>query len=349
MKGSMAEYELGLRRQRARQACEAKLQRGHVMWEVPVGFVRTSDDRLEKIADRQVHHAVAGVFQKFRELGSARPTMLWDRDAQMPLPEVCPGTLGRDIRWRLPREQRIHQRRRNPSYAGALVYGRTEAKPVLVDGRARQSHRRQKPVAQGRILLRDNHAGDMGWEDFLHTQQLLEANRNRPQDGAGGAAKRGPALLSGLRRCGRCGRKLHVAYSGPPGRVPRYVCRGGRGDRGSSSCLTIGGLRVERAVEAAVLEALHPAGICAALEALEPVVAPQELQRQALALALEKARYAAPRASRQYALADPANRWVAGALEHRWNEALQRGQDAEAHRAALEQSHVPRREEQYQQ
>lgn len=128
------------------------------------------------------------------------------------------------------------------------------------------------------------------------------------------------------------------------------VCLSGRpGERGSSSCLTIGGLRVDRAVEAAVLEALQPAGISAALEALEPGVAPQDLQRQALALALEKARYAAPRASRQYALADPDNRWVAGALEHRWNEALQRGQDAEAHRAALEQSHVPRREEQYQQ
>src|ERR1700755_1378106 len=48
MKGSMAEYELGLMRQRARQAFEAKIQRGHVMWEVPVGFVRTSDDRIEK-------------------------------------------------------------------------------------------------------------------------------------------------------------------------------------------------------------------------------------------------------------------------------------------------------------
>ena len=97
MKGSMAEYELGLMRQRARQAFEAKIQRGHVMWEVPVGFVRTRDDRIEKIADRQVQHAVAGVFQKFRELGSARQTMLWYREAQLPLPEVRPGTLGQDI------------------------------------------------------------------------------------------------------------------------------------------------------------------------------------------------------------------------------------------------------------
>jgi DNA invertase Pin-like site-specific DNA recombinase len=92
MKGSMAEYELGLLRQRARQAFEAKIHRGHVMWEVPVGFVRTRDDRLEKHADRHVQHAIAGVFQKFRELGSARQTMLWYHEAQLPLPEVCPGT-----------------------------------------------------------------------------------------------------------------------------------------------------------------------------------------------------------------------------------------------------------------
>jgi hypothetical protein len=281
MKGSMAEYELALMRQRARQACEATIQRGHVMWEVPVGFVRTSDDRIDKIADRQVQHAVAGVFQKFRALGSARQTMLWYRDAQLPLPEVRPGTVGRDILWRVPSGHRINQMLCNPYYAGALVYGRTEAKLSIVDGRAHQSHRQKKPLAPWRILLLDPHPGDISWEDFLHTQELVAAQSNRPQGGAGGAAKRGPALLRGLRRCGRCGRKLTVAYSGTTGRVPRYVCRGGRVDRGASSCRTIGGLRVDRAVEAAVGEALQPAGIHAALEALEQVAAQQDTQRQA--------------------------------------------------------------------
>jgi DNA invertase Pin-like site-specific DNA recombinase len=159
MKGSMAEYELGLMRQRARQALEAKIQRGHVMWEVPVGFVRTRDDRIAKPADRQGQHAVAGVFQKCRALGSARQTMLWDREAQLPLPEVRPGTLGQDIRGRLPSEHRLNQMLRNPCYAGALVYGRTAAKTVIVDGRARQSHRQKQPVAPWRILLLDNARG----------------------------------------------------------------------------------------------------------------------------------------------------------------------------------------------
>jgi DNA invertase Pin-like site-specific DNA recombinase len=121
MKGSMAEYELGLLRQRAREAFEQKIRRGHGMWEVPVGFVRTEDHRLEKSADRQVQQALDGMVKKFRELGSARQTMLWYRDAQLPWPEVHPGTAGHDILWQLPRGHRIHQILTNPCYAGALV------------------------------------------------------------------------------------------------------------------------------------------------------------------------------------------------------------------------------------
>src|SRR2546428_49803 len=325
MKGSIAEYELALMRQRARYAFEAKIRRGHVMWEVPVGFGRTTDDRIEKIADRQVQHAVAGVCGKCRALGRARQTMLWYRDEQLPRPEGQPGTAGRAILWRLPSSHRSNQMLTNPYDAGALGYGRTEAKTVIEDGRARQSTRRKKPRERWRILLLDTHPGYISGEEFWQNQQTLEAKRNRPEDAAGGAARRGPALLSGLLRCGRCGRKLSVAYSGTTGRVPRYVCHGGRIDRGSASCLTIGGLGVDRAVEAAVLDAIQPAGVTAALEALEQVVAEHDTKRQALTLALEKARYEAQRAGRQYDLVDPGNRLVAGGTAHPWKQALGRG------------------------
>ena len=312
MKGSMAEYEWGMMRQRAREAFEQTIRRGHGMWEVPVGVVRTEDHRLEKIADRQVQQALDGVFKTCRELGSARQTMLWYRDAQLPLPEVHPGTAGHAILWQLPTGHRRHQMWTNPCYAGALVYGRTEAKTVSDNGRARQSTRRKKPLEQWRIVLLEQHAGYISWDMFLQNQQLLEANRAMAKDATGGAAKRGVAVLSGLLRCGRCGRKLQVVYSGTTGRVPRYGCRGGRVDRGSSSCLTVGGLRVDRAVTAAVLEALQPAGGQAAFLALAQVETAHDTQRQALALALEKARYEVQRARRQYERGDPDHRLVAG-------------------------------------
>jgi hypothetical protein len=198
MQGSMAEDALGLLRQRARQACEATIQRGQVRWAVPVGCIRTRDARIEKIADRPVHHAIAGVCQKLRERGSARQTMRWYREAQLPLPEVRPGTWGQDSLGRLPSEPRLHQMLRHPCEAGALVSGRTAAQPVSVDGRARPSHRQKPPGAQGRMVRLDQHAGDMRWEDLLHPQQLWEAKRTRAQGGAGGAANRGPALRRGL-------------------------------------------------------------------------------------------------------------------------------------------------------
>ena len=144
LQGTMSEFELSLFRQRARQAFEQKVERGHLLWEVPAGFVRTQDDRPEKTPDRQVQQAVAGVFPKFRELGSARQTALWYRDHQIPLPHVRPGTSGEEVEWALPTESRIRQMLKNPCYAGALAYGRTVARTVIADGRAKQTRAAEK-------------------------------------------------------------------------------------------------------------------------------------------------------------------------------------------------------------
>lgn len=81
---------------------------------------------------------------------------------------------------------------------------------MIEAGRARQSTRRKKPLEQWRIGLLEQHPGSSSWDMFLQNQQLLEAQRAMPQEAAGGAAKRGPALRSGLLRGGRCGRKLQV-------------------------------------------------------------------------------------------------------------------------------------------
>lgn len=117
LKGTMSEFELGLFRQRARLAFEQKVGRGYAMWEVPVGFVRREDDRVEKTADLQVQQAIEGVFKKFRELDSARQTTLWYRDEHIRLPLVKPGSSGKEILWRLPSGQRINQILKNPCWA----------------------------------------------------------------------------------------------------------------------------------------------------------------------------------------------------------------------------------------
>jgi DNA invertase Pin-like site-specific DNA recombinase len=324
LQGTMSEFELSLFRQRARQAFEQKVERGHALWEVPVGFVRSDDDRCEQIADRQVQQAVAGVFRKFHELGSARQTTLWYRDQNMLLPQVQPGTSGREITWAAATLSRVRQMLTNPCYAGALAYGRTTAKTVIAEGRALHTGRTRKPQEQWRVLQLDNHVGYISWEEYQRIQLILEANGAMREGQAGGAAKGGGALLSGLLRCGRCGRQMYVQYSGTTGRVPRYGCHGGREHRGSASCLSLGALRVDQAVAEEVLAAIQPAGVRASLLAWEQLTCGQHEKRDAHTLALERARYEARRAQRQYEAVDPDNRLVAGELEKRWNTALLR-------------------------
>lgn len=113
-----------------------------------------------------------------------------------------------------------------------------------------------------------------------------------------------------------------MAYSGSHGQVPRSACHGGRVDRGSATCLSIGSLRVDRAVIDQVLDAIQPVGLQAALDTMDEALHDDEPKRHALELALEKARYEARRAQRQFDAVDPENRLVASELEQRWNQSL---------------------------
>jgi len=334
LKGTMSEFELGLWRQRAREAFEQKVRRGFALWEVPVGFIRTEEGRIEKTPDRQVQQAVASVFQKFQQLGSARQATIWFREEQIPVPQTKPGMAGQDVMWRLPSSGRIRQMLKNPCYAGAFAYGKTAVRIRIAEGRARQSSRYRKPHQEWKVLLIGHHPGYISWEEYLENQQRLEDNVASYEGEASGAAKVGAALLSGLLRCGRCGRKLQVVYSGNRGRVPGYVCRGDRGDRESRRCLAVGSLRLDRAVVQRVLTAIQPAGIEAAVQLSQSIQMEGDEKRKALELALERARYEEKRARRQFDAVEPENRLVASELEARWNGALAQVAEAEARLAA---------------
>ena len=79
-----------------------------------------------------------------------------------------------------------------------------------------------------------------------------------------GALRRGEALLAGLLRCGHCGRKLHVAYSGTNGNTGRYHCQGGFINHGGNRCISFGGMRIDREVGTEVIARLQPLRIEAA-------------------------------------------------------------------------------------
>jgi len=201
LKGTMSEFELGLLRQRAQEALLQMIQRGEVLGPVPIGYVRTDDNRQEMTADLQVQDAIRGIFQKFSELGSARQVMLWYRHNQLLAPTWSDGTGPRQVLWQLPGYKRILSILQNPAYGGTFVHGRRCTRTVIVDGRARKTDGHAVPLEQWPVVIHNHHAGYIDWETYLRNQQQITGNSlmGKRMDGSShGAARGGPALLVGL-------------------------------------------------------------------------------------------------------------------------------------------------------
>jgi hypothetical protein len=203
----------------------------------------------------------------------------------------------------------------NPVYGGAYAFGRRTASVKIENGRKRIYRRARRNCKEWDVLIKGHHEGYVSWEEFERNQRLIADNANRRSNMGRGSIRRGEALLAGLLRCARCGRKLKVSYSAKGGPAQRYVC-GGFNDSTNSGCVSFGGMRVDRAVAQEVLDRLQPLGIEAAVAAMNDHTQGQLEKRRQLENALEQARFEAARAYRQYDKIDPDNRLVAGELEY---------------------------------
>jgi hypothetical protein len=181
---------------------------------------------------------------------------------------------------------------------------------------------------QWQIVIHDHHQGYIKWEEFERNQNQLRNNTAAEADHRGGAVKAGAALLSGLMRCGCCGRMMYVRYRGLRHQFAYYDCMGAAQD-GRRGCLSVGARNVDGVVSQALLSALRPTALQAAFEAFEQGTQQDSRKLKALELGLQQARYETQRARRQYDAVEPENRLVCGELEKRWEQALRAEKDAE--------------------
>lgn len=339
MKGSISEFELGVLRARMLDAARSKAGRGELRLSVPFGYIWHREAGLGLDPDIRLQEVIRLIFVRFHELGSARQVLLSMRADQIHFPR--PSDEGRmtSFTWMPIRYRNVIAVLKNPFYAGVYVYGKSEKRTMIVDGRARRSYGHGKPIGTWEVMIRNHHEGYIGWEEYERNQQQLALNTYGHAGGVK-SGRGGKALLSGMMTCRRCGRRLSVAYTGnPPGR-PVYRCDKPNLMMGLPRCMTFGGPRVDAAVARELLQAVEPLAIDAAFEAERMHRERQQDQRRILDMEIQQARYDASLAERRYAACDPDNRLIAAQLEKNWEIALRRVRDLEMRQATGQPSDI---------
>jgi DNA invertase Pin-like site-specific DNA recombinase/predicted DNA-binding transcriptional regulator AlpA len=337
LKGQMAEAELHMLRMRLTEALRHKAARGELRQLLPVGLDYDGDGNVVLSDDEAVRSAISQVYALFAQLGSARQVMTTLRERGLLLPRRKAGS--RRITWAEASYPAVHDFLTNPAYAGAYVFGRTRTEKRLDASGHVVSRERELPQEEWEVLITGHHPGYVDWEVWQDIQARLRANFKPPRGDGGGAARQGAALLSGLVRCGMCGRMMQVGYSGHGGDAPRYLCGRGTQLYGTPPCQSIGGAYLHRAVLDQLFRVLEPASLEATARAMADAGQRHRDQVAAFELALERARFEADRALRKHDEVEPGNRLVARTLEARLEERLAAMERAEAGLAAARARH----------
>jgi DNA invertase Pin-like site-specific DNA recombinase len=338
MKGSISEFELGVIRSRMHDAKHGKALRGDLRISVPIGYIWHREIGLGLDPSLRVQEAVRVVFMRFRQLGSARQALLSLAAERMHFPRPSDGKTLVSFDWTPIRYRNIIGILKNPFYAGAYAYGKSEKRTALVDGRVRTTYKHRKPFERWEAIIRDHHEGYIDWDEFERNQKLLAANAYGKAGGVK-SGRGGRALLPGLLLCAGCGCRLVVAYSGHYS-SPIYRCERPHQMLGRPRCLTFGAKRVDIAVGRELLLAVAPLAIEAAMHADHRYMEQQSEQQRIVELELQQARYDASLAERRYAACDPDNRLIAAQLEKSWEATLARVQDCEARLAVLQKPNL---------
>jgi DNA invertase Pin-like site-specific DNA recombinase len=333
LKGQLSEMELYTIRARMTAGLLNKAQRGELALSLPVGLVREADGVVRKEPNLEVQQRLELVFSTFLQRRSASKVLQFLNAQQLLLPRH--DRFG-DVRWRMPTVAAILGILKNPAYAGAFVYGRTRT--VRTGAGPRQTSQKKLPVEQWRIRVNDKYPAYITWETYEQIQAMLKDNyaeydRNKTR----GIPRPGSALLHGLVYCGECGHKMVVQYK----KGTRYLCNYLRQQYRVPVCQHIPADPVDATVVEAFFAALAPVELDAYQRALAAQQQTEAASDRARTQQLQRLRYQAALAQRQFEHVNPANRLVAAELERRWETALRDLRHAEDMAEQRTQTHTP--------
>lgn len=322
LKGQLSELELHTLRARLTAGLLNKAERGDLALRLPVGLIRDPLGVVHKDPNREVQSRLELVFATFLRVRSASQVLRVLNTQGLTLPRQ--DRFGQVV-WRKPTVPAILSILKHPAYAGAFTYGRTRT--VRTGPGPHQARQQSLPLEDWKIRVNDKYPAYISWDTYERIRAMLEDNyaeydRNKTR----GVPRPGKALLHGLVYCGECGHKMMVQYKGGT----RYLCNYLRQQYGVPVCQYIPADPIDEAVVQAFLTALSPLE----LDAYSRVIQAERQTTQALDQAhrqqLERLRYQAALAERQFNQVDPANRLVAAELERRWETTLRELSQAEA-------------------
>ncbi len=323
LKGTMSEAELHLLKQRMLAGKQAKARRGELAIALPTGYVRRGSGEAALDPDEQVQTVVRLVFAKFAELGTLHAVLRWlvDHDVELGMRLRCGPDKG-ELVWRRPNRMTLQNILHSPVYAGIYAYGRRRVDPHRQQPGRPSTGRVVRAEGEWLVAIPGVLPAYVTVEQYHANLARLAANAARAE--TPGVVRAGSALLSGIARCGRCGRRMTVRYHlRQQTTQPEYVCARQLTDYGAGQrCQALAGACVDTLVTQQVLAALTPAAVEVSLRAAEQVTAERAELEGLWAQRLERAQIAADRARRCYRLAEPENRLVVRQLEADWEAAL---------------------------
>src|SRR6201995_168660 len=319
LKGTMSEAELHILKARMHEGRRAKASRAALVIGLPRGFVLRPSGEVALDPDGQVLPTIQLFFDVFERRRSVYGVLRYLVDHDIQLPDRVRGGLDKgEVRWNRPNQATISDMLRHPAYAGAYVYGRRrmERRCQLPD-KPHSGRRFIRAPEQWAGLRQDCWPAYIDWETYTRNQEQMAANRSKHN----GVPRGGPALLSGLIRCGQCGRRMSVGYPNN-GREARYPCCQLATTFGGPRCQSVSAQPVDACVADLILAALAPSAIEVSLQLAEDIELERAARQRHWAQRLERPHYETALARRRYEAVDPENRLVARTLERDWEAAL---------------------------